>query len=282
MPSFDDQISTCLTTTQKIRAALDQSLQSKDNAEPSEKRTIFHELLDNQMLPEAEKTPNRLAQEGTFLILAGALSTTADSRGYLLTIRSGTESPAKSLSIIHYYLFANPSILARVRSELAKIPSPYVLADLERLPYLTAVLAEGNRLSFGLTKRNGRSAPDEVMCYESYNIPPGTLVSTSSLAVHTNESIFSEPWEFKPDRWLGPEGAKARRFQFAFGKGPRKCLGINLAHAELYIAIAAVSKWNMELYETDESDVAFQHDYQIAQPKLDSCGVRAMVKVNHE
>ena len=165
-----------------------------------------------------------------------------------------------------------------MRSELAGIPSPPTLADLERLPYLSAVLAEGNRLSFGLTKRNGRTAPDELLRYGSYSIPPGTLVCTSSLAVHTNESIFPDPWEFKPERWLGQEGAKARQFQFAFGKGSRKCLGINLAYAELYLAIAAVANWDVELYQTDESDVTFQHDYQVAHAKLDSKGVRAIVK----
>lgn len=116
------------------------------------------------------------------------------------------------------------------------------------------------------------------MQYGPYAIPPGILVCISSLAVHTNESIFPDPWKFRPERWLGPEGAKSRQFQFAFGKGPSKCLGINLAHAELYLAIATVAKWDMELYDTDESDVAFQHDYQISQPKLDSQGVRAIVK----
>ena len=34
----------------------------------------------------------------------------------------------------------------------------------------------------------------------------------------------------------------------------------------------------MELFETNLSDVEFRHDYQVAYPKLDSKGVRVVVK----
>jgi hypothetical protein len=34
----------------------------------------------------------------------------------------------------------------------------------------------------------------------------------------------------------------------------------------------------MELFEPDISDVEFQHDYQVAYPKLDFKGVRASVR----
>jgi cytochrome P450 len=65
----------------------------------------------------------------------------------------------------------------------------------------------------------------------------------------------------------------------AFGKGGRKCLGIELARAELYLVTAAlVRTFDMTLWQTDESDVAFVHDYQVAMPKLDSKGVRVMAR----
>lgn len=165
-----------------------------------------------------------------------------------------------------------------MRSELSTLPPSPRVAELEKLPFLTAVLAEGNRLSFGLTKRNGRSAPDETMRYGAYTFPPGTMVCTTSLCVHTTETVFPDPWTFRPERWLGPEGQQARRYQFAFGKGSRRCLGANLAQAELYLAVAAVARWDLELFETDEGDVRFVHDYQVAHPRLDSKGVRAWVK----
>ena len=100
----------------------------------------------------------------------------------------------------------------------------------------------------------------------------------TSLCVHTDENVFPDPWTFNPDRWLGPEGVERRRYQVAFSKGGRKCIGINLAHAELYLIMAVVARYDMELFETDISDVEFRHDCQVAHPKLDSKGVRAMVR----
>ena len=46
----------------------------------------------------------------------------------------------------------------------------------------------------------------------------------------------------------------------------------------MFLAIAAVARYNMELFEPDISDVEFQHGYQVAYPKLDLKGVRASVR----
>ena len=55
-------------------------------------------------------------------------------------------------------------------------------------------------------------------------------------------------------------------------------MGIELARAELYLVIAAlVQEFDMTLWRTDASDVAFLHDYQVATPKLDSEGVQVKV-----
>jgi hypothetical protein len=64
----------------------------------------------------------------------------------------------------------------------------------------------------------------------------------------------------------------------AFNKGSRSCLGINLAHAEMFLVIAAVARYDMKLYHTNETDVKFQHDFQVAFPKLGSKGVRGVVQ----
>ena len=141
-----------------------------------------------------------------------------------------------------------------------------------------AVITETNRLSFGVTGRLIRYAPRDTLQYKQYTLPPGTRLSTISLVTHTNESIFPDPWTFDPDRWLGPEGKERNKYQFAFGRGHRKCIGINLANAEITLAIAKAVMYDMELYETDERDVKFQYDYQISMPRLDSKGIRAVVK----
>lgn len=237
---------------------------------PTGQESVYDSVLDNPMLPLSEKSLLRLEQEGTLLVLAG------------------TESPAKSLNIIFYHLSANPSIMSKLRTEINTVPRTATWSQLEQLPYLSAVIEEGNRLSFGVTARAARIAYQPLTytpsvhatksgTQQSYLIPSGTPISITTLSAHTSPSIFPKPLVFDPDRWLGDEGREVRKFQFAFGKGGRKCLGIELARAELYLVTAAlVRSFEMALWKTDESDVAFEHDYHVAMPQLASKGVRVI------
>ena len=243
-------------------------------ATPTGKESVFDSVLDNAVLPPQEKSLLRLEQEGTLLVLAG------------------TESPAKTLTIIFFHLAANHSVLTKLRTELDTAPSPASWTQLEQLPYLSAVIEEGNRLSFGVTARTARISRDQLnytpspytttlpgTARSSYPIPPKTPISITTLSVHTNEKVFPDPLRFDPERWLGEKGRELRKFQTAFSKGGRKCVGIELARAELYLVTAAlVRSFDMSLFETDERDVAFEHDYQIAMPKMDSKGVRVVAK----
>jgi cytochrome P450 len=182
------------------------------------------------------------------------------------------------MTIVHFYLLHHPEKMARLRSELQETSETATWRELEQLPYLSGCIAEGNRLSFGVAGRTSRIAPHETLQYKQYTIPPGTPISETTLAVHTNESIFPEPWKFKPERWMGKEGTELRKYQMAFNKGSRSCVGMNLAHAEMFLAIAAMARYDMELYETDISDVKFKHEFHVAFPKLDSKGIRAVVE----
>ena len=86
-------------------------------------------------MPAQEKSLLRLEQEGALLVLAG------------------TESPAKTLTVIFYHLLANSLMLSRLRDELSSVKGDVSWTKLEQLLYLSAVIEEGNRLSFGVTAR---------------------------------------------------------------------------------------------------------------------------------
>jgi len=106
-----------------------------------------------------------------------------------------------------------------------------------------------------------------------------TPVSMSAGLVHQDSSIFPSPKEFQPERWL--DNLSLYRYLVAFCKGPRQCVGINLAYAELYVCVNTVfgrygagGPAKMVLFETDESDVEIQHDLFIPFPKEGSKGIR--------
>ncbi|PQE09679.1 Cytochrome P450 protein [Rutstroemia sp. NJR-2017a BBW] len=262
----------------RVRAELTEIIKAKASGKvdqnskgPKSKESVYASVVDNPSLPPYERTLLRLEQEGALLALAG------------------TESPAQTLNILFYHLLSNPSILATLRAEIDSVPLSW--SNLDKLPYLSAVIEEANRLSFGVTARAARIAHEPLVYTptsyttsphqgKSYTIPSGTPISITTLCAHTAETVFPSPYVFDPTRWLGEQGRERRKFQLAFSKGGRKCLGIELASAELCLVTAAlVQKFEMKLWETDKDDVAFLHDYHVAMPKMGSKGVRVTAKV---
>jgi cytochrome P450 len=243
-----------------VKAVLDEK---EDEKADGGQKTMFHTLRDCDLPPE-EKTLQRFCDEGEILLGAGG------------------ETTAKTLTTTFFYLTENPAILARLRRELQTVmPDPTstpACTTLEALPYLSAIVSEGLRLSYGVTTRLPRIAPTETLHYKGYAIPPGTPVSQTCYFVLMNPSIFPDPETFRPERWLDKE-KRLERYLVSFGKGSRQCLGMNLAYAELYLTIATlVSRFDFELYETGIRDVKIKHDFFVAAPELGSKGVRVTVK----
>ncbi|TQN65799.1 Cytochrome P450 monooxygenase sdnE [Colletotrichum shisoi] len=236
---------------------------SGKQTDQSSRTTVFHALRDSD-LPPAEKSLQRLCDEAE--ILTGA----------------GSETTAQTLTRILFYLKHVPDTLRRLRTELdAAMPSgaaelpPW--AELQKLPYLTAVIREGLRLSYGVTTRLPRIAHHDIE-YKGYRIPAGTPVSQTPYFILTHPSVFPEPHRFRPERWIEAEakGRRLDRYLVSFGKGSRQCLGINLAYAEMYLAVAAVvRRFDWDMFETTLDDVVCKHDFFVAVADLDSRGVRA-------
>ncbi|KAK3331479.1 cytochrome P450 [Apodospora peruviana] len=225
------------------------------------KRTIFHTLRDSD-LPKEEKTLQRLCDEGE--ILTGA----------------GSETTAQTLTRILFYLKHVPQTLENLRAELDQaIPDSKEIpawSELQALPYLGAVIKEGLRLSYGTSVRLPRIAHQDIK-YKDYVIPAGTPVSQTPYFVLMHPDPFPEPTEFRPERWLQP-GRRLDKYLVSFGRGTRQCLGINLAQAELHLALATVvARFDWEMYETGLDDVVCKHDFFVAVADLDSKGVRARV-----
>lgn len=67
----------------------------------------------------------------------------------------------------------------------------------------------------------------------------------------------------------------------SFGKGTRHCIGMNLAYAEITIALATLfRKFDLELYETTYEDVRIIRDLIAPDVSRQSKGVRVIVKTS--
>jgi len=227
--------------------------------------TIFHELRDSD-LPPSEKTILRLADEGNILIGAGS------------------ETTAQVLAVLSFHLLNNPATLAKLKQELdmlmPTVNTEVKWRELEQLPFLTAVLKEGLRISSPVLTRLPRISPNEDLKYGSWTIPAGIPVSMSTYFMDYNPKIHQSPHKFDPERWIRAqaEGVRLDKYFAPFTKGSRNCLGLNLAWAELYIAVAAVFRsFEMELYETSRRDVDVGRDGFVSMPVQGSKGVRVKI-----
>ncbi|KAK1783780.1 cytochrome P450 [Copromyces sp. CBS 386.78] len=244
-PAYRSFLSTCESITTQITEISQKLHSNKGDDLDLSHPTIFHSLLTSDALPPSEKTIPRIADEGHVLIQGGALTV------------------AWALAIATFHLLhQRDTTLRKLQAELrAAIPDPSEstpLATLERLPYLKAVVKECFRLSLGSSSRITRVAPDEALrfspsdiCLQSYRddpkevvekykkewiLPPGTEVSMTSYQISANEEVFPDAKAFRPERWL--ERKELDRYLTSFGAGPRVCLGMQLAYAEMYLVLA--------------------------------------------
>ncbi|RYC59886.1 hypothetical protein CHU98_g6322 [Xylaria longipes] len=238
----------------------------KQGTKETGRKTVFSEMVASD-LPQHELRPERLLQEAQSLIGAGF------------------ETTAWSLTIGTFHILDNPPVLSRLKAELKEaMPDPQhilPLGDLEKLPYLDAVSKEVLRIAFGGVERLPRIDRTGTMTFEQWTIPPGTPVSMDQYHMHTNERVFPEPSVFRPERWLGdpkgPDGVKPlTSYLTTFGRGTRMCLGLNLAHAEIFIGLATLfRRYELELFETTRRDVDFHTEYLKAAPWPGSKGTKA-------
>ncbi|KAK0621887.1 cytochrome P450 [Bombardia bombarda] len=204
--------------------------------------TIVHEIMASS-LPPSDKTPKRIF--GDVATVTGA----------------GFETTASVLRLILFHLYTNPDILHKLRAELGTIPaSNPELKQLEHLPYLTAILTEGMRLSPAIGTRMARIAPDRSLVYGNWTIPAGTPVGMTTILMHTDEKLYPEPMRFIPERWVDPEERKKNEKTFApFSRGTRNCLGMYVAWAELYLLVSAL----VYRYDFDFKDYATAKDFEM-------------------
>lgn len=183
-----------------------------------------------------------------------------------------------------YHIAANPAVRQRLYDELATaIPDIDIrpsLAELEQLPYLKAVVHEGLRLSEPVTHRLTRQFPDRPLEYNGMAIPANTLVGMTSFLTHQNEDIFPNPYVFQPERWLGPDGKRLERCLVPFNRGPRSCIGMNLARTELFLIIAAVFRQvDFDVSAVDRKrDIDVSRDYITGAQAPDTPGILVTVR----
>ena len=156
---------------------------------------------------------------------------------------AGHETTALTLAWSWYLLSQNPNVENKLVSEWQHILAGATPTGdhLHRLPYTGAVIAESMRL-FPPVYGIGREATDDLELGR-YRVKRGYTVLMSQWVNHRDPKYFSEPEEFRPERWENGLAKRIPKFAYyPFGGGQRMCVGNTFALMEAAIILAAVGQ----------------------------------------
>ncbi|MFI6978822.1 cytochrome P450 [Embleya sp. NPDC050154] len=151
-------------------------------------------------------------------------------RDELITmLEAGHETTATALAWTFERLLRTPAVLAELREEID---------DGRHTTYLDAVVKEALR-----SRPVVYEAPrllDEPLQLGRFRVPAGSFASPVITLIHHDPEVFPEPSRFRPERFLGPDAARAQRAWMPFGGGRRYCVGAQLAVLEMTVIIREV------------------------------------------
>ncbi|KAJ7688801.1 cytochrome P450 [Mycena olivaceomarginata] len=151
-----------------------------------------------------------------------------------------------TVSILGSFFLAmavHPDVQKKAQIEIDTIVGPHRLPEFEdrpSLPFVEALFREVFRwrpvLPLGVAHA---TTADDI--YNGYFIPKGATVISNIWAMTRDESIYSEPDRFNPDRFFTADGKlNSDDTVLSFGFGRRICVGRHNADAIVWAAIVSV------------------------------------------
>jgi cytochrome P450 len=146
------------------------------------------------------------------------------------------ENVANSMTWTLFLLAQHPHVMAQLYHELsARLRGdPASLGQLERLPFLDAVIRESLRVLTPVPYVIRKV--DEPTELEDVRLRKGDRVVCSPYVTHHLPDLYPEPERFRPERWLGINPGPYE--YLPFGAGPRLCAGSTFALTEMKLVLA--------------------------------------------
>jgi cytochrome P450 len=151
---------------------------------------------------------------------------------------AGHETTASNIGFTLWKILENPEIEQKVREELQSVLGSEAPSyeTLFRLTYLRKVVYEALRL-YPAASMFVRQAVSDVEV-AGHRFRKGSLFILAPYVIHRRPELWPDPLRFDPDRFNEPPNSGETTRYFAFGAGPRVCIGEQFAVLEAQLVIA--------------------------------------------
>ncbi|RXG69777.1 cytochrome P450 6a8 [Armadillidium vulgare] len=150
----------------------------------------------------------------------------------------GLDSTSNSIIWAIFYLAKFPEVQKKVQEEMDEFVPRETLVTLE---HKSSVFDGGFRYSslapFGAF--HSSLLTQSSLVTQSLRC---SIISPTYSSIHFDPKYFDSPKEFRPERFLTPEGKfeNPKEGFFPFGNGKRQCLGESLARTEIFIFLVTM------------------------------------------
>ncbi|XP_057447525.1 cytochrome P450 82A4-like [Lotus japonicus] len=177
-------------------------------------------------------------------IIDGFAGDTIIKATVLTIFLGGAETTTVTLTWAICLLLRNPVMLKKAKEEVnIQIGKEKCIteSDISKLVYLQAIVKETLRL-YPAAPLSGPHEFSESCTLGGYHIKKGTRLITNLWKINTDPSVWSDPLEFKPERFLTTHkdvDVRGHHFELLpFGCGRRICPGISFGLQMVHLTLA--------------------------------------------
>ncbi|XP_076931861.1 7-ethoxycoumarin O-deethylase-like [Bidens hawaiensis] len=176
------------------------------------------------------------------------------------TFGAGTDTSASTIEWAMTELLRNPHVMTKAKEELEEVIGKGKIVneeDILRLPYLLCIVKETFRIHPLAPFLVPRRVEKQVQL-NGYNIPKGTRVFINTWAIGRDPTIWDDPLEFKPERFMNSKiDFRGQDFELLpFGAGRRICPGMTLAIRMIPMMLGSLLNnfnWSVDPKNQDEA-----------------------------
>ncbi|KAF2129142.1 cytochrome P450 [Dothidotthia symphoricarpi CBS 119687] len=179
----------------------------------------------------------------------------------ILLTGGGAETTSSSLTGMAYILAMRPDVKRKVVQELHATfasEADINMRSVAKLTYTGAFIEEALRYYPPGPNTMWRRTPEGGNTILGEHIPENTVLGIPHRVLYRSPTYWARADEFHPERWL-PEGQRPSEFDAdrrdgfqPFSYGPRVCIAMNLAYAEMRYILARYL-WHFDIDITEKS-----------------------------